>query len=422
MRASPIRWPRKPGTRVARPVCAYQPSMGDPNISGVGRYALGLQHAQQYGSPGFQGGLLNNYGAGLGYGNTGYMPNKTVGGLFGQPLPNPDNVPTPQQTLGAATGNQYAPMRQPGLGMAPTTQQGYQQQMQQQNPGGLFFGGALPAMGTSAGGATRPMWMGAPAQPQASSGFPSYADWNRARGGPSQRPITRDRQAADAAGHANYMQGWNQQLGLRGLGVQQNAINKTDARRVRMGIGDPVDMAMRQNPEIAGMMGMGRMGLQGQMMQYGLMGQAMQQQAHQQHLQNLTGLAGAIGQMDIPPGLKQQYMGQIMQAHGLQMPAGGGQQAPGGLFGQNRTNYFVPHQVQAQLMQAKTQQEKEAILNQNGITDIATRHQLLGWAKYSADAWNSRWLRRLRAESRKQCLRSASVGTASADATDADSG
>src|SRR5689334_14502025 len=90
-------------------------SMGAPTAPGL--YAQGLQHAQNYNVEGFQGGLVNNHGAGLGYAHTGYMPSKTVGGAWGDPGAQP--LPFERGAMPQAVP----------LGMAPNSQAGYLQQM-----------------------------------------------------------------------------------------------------------------------------------------------------------------------------------------------------------------------------------------------------------------------------------------------------
>lgn len=352
------------------PASSYQPP-ARRNYFGAFAGAPRSMGAPSVYSPAPYHGADNSW-AGSRFASTGQMPTQTYGGLFGAGQPNPSNVPTSAQTLGYATGNQYAPMHQAPLAMAPTNQQGYMQQMAQQNPGGQFFGGALPAMGMSAGGQQRPMFMGAPAEqgPQ----FPNFADWNRARGGPSNRPITQQRQQADAAGHAQYMQQWNQGMaGRRGM-VQNNAMDKGAARRARMGIGDPLDMAMRGNSDIAGMMGMGQLGLQGQQMQnqlgWGALAQQHQAAQFQQHAALMQHIAGA----DLPPGVKQSYMDQLMGSMGLHGGQSGG---PTGT-GQQRANWHLTGKEQGEYRALKTPQEREAWLNQKGIVDPTTRSYMLG--------------------------------------------
>ncbi len=98
-------------------------------------------------------------------GNVGPSGNRTYGGAWG----NPGAQPLPFER------GPQAPAYP--LGMAPDNMQDYGRQMAQQNPGGRFFGGALPAMGTSFGGAQRAMFMGQPANPMGGVGPEQQQAW-----------------------------------------------------------------------------------------------------------------------------------------------------------------------------------------------------------------------------------------------------
>jgi hypothetical protein len=197
----------------------------------------------------------------------------------------------------------YGPMNMPPMGMAPTTQGGYDQQMGEQNPGGRFFGGALPAYGTSSGGQHRPMFMGPPveAPPQHYSlpesrfigGNRQYTDGSNLTAISESDPQFSRMQAARAmfdarrGGLAQRQEDYQSRVAEgrynRTMNRQTNAINKATARRDRLGIGDPTEMFFRGNPMA---------GLQYGMMQQqlGLQG-AHEANAHQRgmmHEQNLA--------------------------------------------------------------------------------------------------------------------------------------
>jgi hypothetical protein len=341
------------------------------------------------------GGAPKNAGAAYG------VPDQTYGGrAAGGPTPwdHAFGMIGPQQINSAATGNQYAPMHQSPMGVAPSTMGGYMGQMANQNPGGRFFQGALPVYGASAGG-VRPMFMGAPSpqgpspqmQQSAAQSIARYFDprtgtmsqehlggYNASNiramqlsgMGPNYKPPANVGQMQQ-----NYFSRTSQDMAGRQAGVQANAFNSSQARKARMGIGDPLDMAMRGNPQIAAMMGMGQMGLQGQMGQQALGWGQLQQQAQQQHFQNMAALAGHVaGMQGVPPGLQQGYMNQIMQQFGLQGGQGGGMTGTG----QQRANYSLTPQQQGQFRNLKTAAEKEKWLNDNGIMDTMTRQFMLG--------------------------------------------
>jgi hypothetical protein len=287
-------------------------------------------------------------------------------------------------------------MNQAPLGIAPTTQAGYQQQMAQQNPGGQYYGGALPALGMSANGTQRPMWMAPPAAPQGAQqyslpesrfigGVRNYTDGSNltriSQGDPQWQRMQDAQKMFDArrGGLAQRQQDYQQRtqadMASRRALVENNAYNKSQARKAGLGIGDPLDMAMRGNPDIAGAYGLANIGLQGQQMQNNLGLAALAQQQQQQQHQNMLGMMGHIAGMDLPPAVKQQYMNQIMGGLGLSAPMGGS-----GLTGtgqQRATAQLTPKQ-QGEYRALKTPQEREAWLNQNGIMDPVTRGYMLG--------------------------------------------
>jgi hypothetical protein len=94
----------------------------------------------------------------------GNMPRRTVGGAFGLPITNPDNRLDDAGIIAAGRGNPYASTNTAPLGRAPADPLGFAAAMEQQNPNGRWFGGALPAIGTSFGGAQRPMFFAPPAE------------------------------------------------------------------------------------------------------------------------------------------------------------------------------------------------------------------------------------------------------------------
>lgn len=338
--------------------------------------------------------MATNSAAQQSYGRNGTMYRRTVGGLYGGALPNPDNVPTPQQTVGYATGNQYAPMRQPGLGYAPTTQGGYDSQMQTQNPGGRFFGGALPAMNDQG----QPGFYGPPAQAPAagnysmpqgrfigglraytdgsnltriSEGDPEYAKMQAAqtmfdarRGGLLQRQ--QDYQARTTADMAG-----------RRAGVAANAYNKSQARKTRLGIGDPTDMGLRMNPEIAALAGLQQGGLRGN-----AAGPA-------DNMAGLTQYAGHVSALVQAGVLDQEQakamIGDHMKGLGLKIPTA---KVPNT---QEKIAKQLTPQQRSEFSQLKTPQEKEQWLNINGITDIGMRHSLLGVPDNNAPIGLGQW-------------------------------
>lgn len=324
---------------------------------------------------------------------TGQVPNKTYGGMFGQALPNPENAPTIPQHFAANTGNQYAPTGR-GLGLAPTTAGGYKTAMDQQNPGGRLFGGALPAYGTSSGGETRPMFMGPPTQGGNFAGSFPRNDYEETRTGAltptsaSTRLLTDAAQKRFLAAHPNDvpLEQRYHSLGLatpeeRGANRFQRSTAKADARKFRLGIGEPLDMAMRANPGIAGGIGLARLNNANsqawanvqQKMQADKLA-AMKEQAQNQ---TLLGLAGHIAGADMPPGEKAAYMDQITGKLGLAKPAGVPRGSATGTP-QQRANYYLTPKQQGELRGMKTAQEKEQFLNQHGVTDTVTRQNLLG--------------------------------------------
>jgi len=82
-----------------------------------------------------------------------------------------------------------------------------------------------------------------------------------------------------------------------------------------------------------------------------------------------------IASADLPPGVKQTYMDQLMGSMGLHGGQGAG---PGALQGQARVNYHLTPKQQGEFAALKTPAEKEAWLNANGVMDTATRQHLLG--------------------------------------------
>jgi hypothetical protein len=142
----------------AAPGAQYSPPPPSGDVLGYHRFAAPGLYGQQptYGA--------TNEMAHQFFQMHGQMPNRTMGGNFGAALPNPDNRQVGPQLFDQMRGNSYAPMGSAPLQNAPTGLQGYAQQMLAQNPHGTFFGGALPAYGSTPGG-RRPMFMGPPALP-----------------------------------------------------------------------------------------------------------------------------------------------------------------------------------------------------------------------------------------------------------------
>jgi hypothetical protein len=219
--------------------------------------SLGLAKRSPYARTPFA--AMTNEGAGEYYGRTGTMPKSTYGGKFGLGLTNPDNRVGAKQVLANATGNQYAPMGGPGLGLAPTTAGGFSAAMQQQNPGGVHFGGTLPVLGLSSGGQMRPQFTSGPMAPQgyASAGtLPNSRYIGGARPGESMHlgltamspgmPGYSEMQTAKTrfnAAHPNDipLEQRYHSLGLatpaeRGVNRFQKAVDKTESRRLNNGI------------------------------------------------------------------------------------------------------------------------------------------------------------------------------------------
>lgn len=247
-----------------------------------------------------------------------------------------------------------------------------------------LFQGATPGM-VAYGGGQRQGFLGAPAQPGGvgydPTAFMRSHDLTFTPTG-AMTPQSASRlmdynknKAALAAGHAQYMQGWNQKLAGRQALVQQHAMNKSNARDARLGIGDPLDMAQRMDPQIAGMMGMGQLGLQGQYMQNQLGWGALAQQHQAAQFQQNAALMKHIAGSDLPPGVKQQYMDKLLGGMGL---GGVSSTPPTSMQGQQRVDFLLPKAVQTELMGAKSVKEKEAILNKHGITDLGVRNHVLG--------------------------------------------
>ncbi len=347
------------------------------------------------------GGAPRNMGAAYG------VPDQTYGGRAAGG-PTPFDHATNMALFPARNGpqNQYRPLNQPGMMEGPLTNQSYVQGMQNLGvPYGSHFQNTLPAWGFTGSGGMRPMFHGVPQAPQGvgqqqqnawaaqngmytnhqtgtmsplngvqsgSTGFNNHdiRAMQIAGQGPNYKPPANLQQMQQ-----DYFSRTSQNMAGRQAGVQANAFNSSQARKARMGIGDPLDMAMRQNPQIAGMMGMGQMGLQGQMGQQALGWGQLAQQGQQQHFQNMAALAGHVaGMQGVPPGLQQGYMNQIMQQFGLQGQQGGGMTGTG----QQRANYSLTPQQQGQFRGLKTAKEKEEWLNKNGVMDPITRQHLLG--------------------------------------------
>src|SRR3990167_6364004 len=151
-----------------RPTSNYFAFGGAPRNAGGGPYG---------GMPlDTQGGLMTNFGAGqmnaasqqyLGH---GFMPRTTAGGAFGNPGGfNPDKVLSDQQVgMNAGRMRQYAPMNSAPL----STQIDAPGYAESQNPGGRFFGGAIPG------------YVG-----YGSAGLNTHGDWNNTyAGGAGSRP------------------------------------------------------------------------------------------------------------------------------------------------------------------------------------------------------------------------------------------
>lgn len=332
------------------------------------------------------------------------MPKRTYGGrAAGGPtmMDHAMNMLGGQGMNAAAMGSQYGPMHQAQLGMAPTTAGGYFGQMANQNPGGRFFGGALPAYGNSSGGNVRPMFMGAPqtggggVTPQMAQGWGQahspYFDTRTGTmsqehlGGYSPEAIGGMQisgQGPNYKAPANLGQmqqdyftrtaGNNQ---MRAFNVSQKAYAKGDARARRMGnLSNDEFMQMNipgyANQQLQNQNSQGWMGLQGQMFH-----QKQMADAHNGYMNRMSQLAGALSGMNLPPGQQQQIMAHIFGQLGVPGTAASGQ--PTGT-GRQRANYSLTPQQQGQIAAAKTPKEKEALLNSLGVMDPITRQQLLG--------------------------------------------
>jgi hypothetical protein len=131
-----------------RGLMPYSASPGE-NPTGAGIYA----------NSGLAGGM-SNYGAQQNYAATGYMPNRTVGGAYGLGMRDPlgQNRLSGQQVLQQASGNQYRPIGNTGMGLA-----------------GAWYGGAQPGM---VGG--RQAWTGG--GPTGAAVGPSPAEYFASKG------------------------------------------------------------------------------------------------------------------------------------------------------------------------------------------------------------------------------------------------
>jgi hypothetical protein len=254
------------------PVSQYAPPQANSDPLGFHHFGSGMSPYAPNPAGRFTNEMANTF-----FGMHGQMPARTFGGNFGAALPNPDNRLVGQQLFGPMRGNPYGPMNSAPLQNAPTNTQGYTQQMLAQNPHGTFFGGALPAYGSTPGG-RRPMFMGPPALPaqgmspgqQANFAADTgnyYNPQTGVMGGTNQVMDMTHRQFLQGAmrggsgkgpsaetlaqNAAAYGQHRDDVLGFRRFNVFQNARNKRAAMQDRLGIGDPTAAYFRQNPEAA---------------------------------------------------------------------------------------------------------------------------------------------------------------------------
>ena len=269
------------------------------------------------------------------------FPRRTVGWNFGNPGGfHPDNVRSNYQTIQAARGNPYRPYGAPGLQVAPTGVAGYAQQMQTQNPDGTWFGGALPAMGTSFGGAQRPMFMGAPNNQPGPSVSPQYmAQFAQGVGGyfnpqtgvmgGNNKVMDMSRlqflrgaigggfgpgpsQEALAANRKTYQGNRAMEMARRQAGVSRMALARSDAMRRRTGNLSMEEQAMFGIPGYANQQLQNQNSRQNQMADQ-----------YNGYMERLASLAQAIPQMGMTPEAQQQMMSQVLGGMGMPgFPAG----------------------------------------------------------------------------------------------------
>ncbi|HEY2411584.1 MAG TPA: hypothetical protein VGI40_05055 [Pirellulaceae bacterium] len=402
------------------PLPAYSPLHSPASATGAGLYAAALANPESHGM------LPSDLGAQQVYAAHGYMPNRTVGGAWGHHA----GEPNPQSFFDTAHPG-YQPMHAAPLAMAPTTGAGYMEQMFAQNPGGRFFGGALPALGTSSGGSVRPMWMGPPQNSEGSGVTPQMQrDWAGRNGFYSNAQGTMSPLAGVQSGSTGFsphdiraMQvagaGPNHvaaaaipqadryhNLGLltpaeRMLGVRQNAFNSSQARKARLGVGDPLDQAMRQNPMLAGMYGMAGLQHSAQMGQLGLGYAGLAQQSQQQHfdrwkeLGTLAIQAHQAGHDDLAKmysGLADHFLGSIGYRGGAAGSPGGGAPTAGGFsaaFGsppQNasesvrridaRVRAAVPQEKLGPIVAERDKSKRDQMISAAGVTDPQIRSRI----------------------------------------------
>ena len=286
--------------------------------------------------------LMTNEQAQTQYGQSGYQPNVTVGGAFGQ---RQYGRGQPRSDLTLEEMLKYGDAGEQSQANEVVTRNLLE------NRDGTHFGGAVPGISNSygrprvafmdplqqalSGGGMTPQ-QAVQSQMQAIKGtnkdgylIPTASGQGLdGRGYGSMFPINDERQATLDANRSSYQQRRQMEMNQRQAGVQQNAMNVGNARRDRMGVSDPFEAALRGNPRLAMQYGAQQQDFflqQAGLAQKGQLGmaeqQAKQQQVDAETLGGLIGLHGQIRESD--PAMAAQIMQRINGLLGQQMFGGG---------------------------------------------------------------------------------------------------
>lgn len=223
-------------------------SADNPGENPISRYAAGLVRADGGNTPGgeIQGGLATNFGVN-GLARSGFVPNRTVGGAFGNPGATPLDFEREQR-------GPYTPMNQPPIPHAMEVGQSpeYGQAMRIFNPDARWYQGALPAEVTSPSGAVRPGFLAAPpnrADPEdAARGAAALEALGYDRGSrgqffrsPGKMPdgqaqaMARANEMLRSPERAAYLENRRNDLEGRRALVQENAQNRRELRQHNIG-------------------------------------------------------------------------------------------------------------------------------------------------------------------------------------------
>lgn len=339
------------------PTTTQGPYQGPINPSGLGPLSQALLNGQHpiSGATPFteqiqRGTPLNDMEAQQRYGMTGLMPNTTVGGRYGQVHDPSNNLSLAGQHEAARYGtrNPYAVTGNPGLAPVPSTQEGFDQQMDWQNPMGRNFGGTLPTLLPDGRGGYRPGFASEPMKTFDYSGrglFPksNYTTDTRGRMTPVSGLAgfspdnTPERKATLAANKAAYQGGREQrETDRRNAVMNRVAIRNGNAGGIGLPSEDQKAGGLEEVTKYAEQLG--------PLVQSGVIPREVAQQMVQQRL----GKAGVV----LPKSTKN--------------------------FRQQKIDAALTPQQQGEFANLKTPEEKNAWLNANGITDGTVRSMLLG--------------------------------------------